>query len=60
VENGALTVTAIRITEESPHSEPLTGQGLKEAAPQYSGEPEPEKGSRLYKRQQKLVIGPTT
>jgi hypothetical protein len=39
VENGALTVTAIRITEESPYSQPLTSHGLKEAAPQYSGLP---------------------
>jgi hypothetical protein len=40
VENGALTVTAIRITEESPYSQPLTSHGLKEAAPQYSGLPD--------------------
>jgi hypothetical protein len=40
VENGALTVTAIRITQESPYSEPLTSHGLKEAAPQYSGLPD--------------------
>ena len=40
VENGALTVTAIRITEESPYSQPLTSHGPKEAAPHYSGLPE--------------------
>ena len=40
VENGALTVTAIRITEENPYSQPLTRHGPKEAAPQYSGLPE--------------------
>jgi hypothetical protein len=40
VENGALTVTAIRITEESPYSQPLTSHGSKQAAPQYSGFPE--------------------
>jgi hypothetical protein len=40
VENGALTVTAIRITEESPYSQPVTSHGLKQAAPQYSGLPE--------------------
>jgi hypothetical protein len=40
VGNGALTVTAIRITEESPYSQPLTSHGPKEAAPQYSGLPE--------------------
>jgi hypothetical protein len=40
VENGALTVSAIRITEESPYSQPLTSHGLKEAAPQYSGLPD--------------------
>jgi hypothetical protein len=40
VENGALTVDAIRITEESPYSQPLTSHGPKEAAPQYSGRPD--------------------
>ena len=40
VENGALTVTAIRITKESPYSQPVTSHGLKQAAPQYSGLPE--------------------
>jgi hypothetical protein len=40
VENGGVTVTAIRITEESPYSQPLTSHGPKESAPQYSGLPE--------------------
>jgi hypothetical protein len=40
VENGALSVSAIRITEESPYSQPVTTHGLKEAAPQYSGLPD--------------------
>ena len=40
VGNGALTVTAIRITEESPYSQPLTSHGPKEAAPKYSGRPD--------------------
>ncbi len=39
VENGALTVTAIRITE-GPYSHPLTSHGLKEVAPRYSGLPD--------------------
>jgi hypothetical protein len=40
VENGALTVTAIHITEESPYSQPVTSHGPKEAAPpQHSGSP---------------------
>jgi len=40
VENGALTVTAIRITEESPYSQPLTSHRLKETVPEYSGLPD--------------------
>jgi hypothetical protein len=40
VGNGALTVTAIRIVEESPYTQPCTSHGPKEAAPQYSGLPE--------------------
>jgi hypothetical protein len=40
VGNGALTVTAIRITEESSYSQPLTSHGLKEAAPEHSGLPD--------------------
>jgi hypothetical protein len=40
VQNGALTVTAIRIIEESPFSQPLTSQAPKEDVPQYSGLPD--------------------
>ena len=40
VGNGALTVNAINITEESPYSRPITGHGPKKAAPQISGLPE--------------------
>jgi hypothetical protein len=39
VGDGALTVTAIRITDEHPLSHPLTGHDLKEVAPQVSGLP---------------------
>ncbi len=37
--DGALTVTAISVTHESPLSHPLTGQDPKEGAPQVSGLP---------------------
>jgi hypothetical protein len=37
--NGALTVSVISITEESPLSHPLTGRDPKEVAPQLSGVP---------------------
>ncbi len=47
VKNGALTVTAIRITEESLYSQPLTGHDLKRATPQYSGLPEGPLGTVL-------------
>ncbi|HXC61252.1 MAG TPA: hypothetical protein VNV63_01135 [Nitrospiria bacterium] len=40
VGNGALTVNAINITEESPYSRPITGHGPKTAAPQISVLPE--------------------
>ena len=39
VGNGALTVTAISITDEHPLSHPLTDHRPKEAAPQLSGLP---------------------
>jgi hypothetical protein len=38
VENGALTVNAIHITEESPYSQPVSSQGPREAAP-HAGRP---------------------
>jgi hypothetical protein len=39
VGDGALTVTAISITDECPLSHPLTGQEPKEVAPELSGLP---------------------